>query len=75
MNAFQKQLILTDGKNMAELSMPSRDGIGQPLPPVKVSVEEFEQWRGAPNQHCEDCRRFGICAYHKSEPKKDQLHG
>ena len=66
MNAFQKQLILRDGKNMAELSNPHRDGIGQPLPPVKVSVEEW--FGGAPNQHCDDCRRFGICVYRRDYP-------
>ena len=66
MNPFQKQLILRDGKNTAELSNPARDGIGQPLPPVKVSVEE---WYGsAPNQFCGECRRLGICAYHRDYP-------
>lgn len=42
MNAFQKQLILRDGKNMAELSNPHRNGVGQPLPPQKISIEQFE---------------------------------
>lgn len=59
MNAFQKQLMLKDGKNMAELSIPSRDGIGQPLPPVKASVEDFERERRTEQQRA----------------KKDLLHG
>lgn len=42
MNAFQKQLLLKDNHSMAELDNPERDGIGQPLSPSKVSVEEFE---------------------------------
>lgn len=66
MNPFQKQLLLKDRRSMAELSNSERDGIGQPLPPVKVPVEEF--YRGAPNQHCYDCRRSGICAYHRDWP-------
>jgi hypothetical protein len=66
MNVFQKQLLLRDDKSMAELSNPARVGVGQPLPPVKVSVEEW--YGGAPNQHCGECRRLGICAYHRDYP-------
>jgi hypothetical protein len=56
MNPFQKQLILRGGRSMAELSNPARGGIGQPLPPVKVSVEEW--YGGAPNHHRSECRRL-----------------
>lgn len=42
MNPFQKELLLKDDRSIAELDNPARDGIGQPLPPSKVSVEEFE---------------------------------
>lgn len=42
MNAFQKQLLLKDDKSMAELSNPEREGVGQPLSPRVVSIEEFE---------------------------------
>jgi hypothetical protein len=42
MNMFQKQLLLKDDKSMAELDNPARQGVGQLLPPRKVSVTEFE---------------------------------
>lgn len=40
MNAFQKQLKLGD-KCMAELAGQDRNGVGQAVPPARVSVEEF----------------------------------
>jgi hypothetical protein len=43
MNPFQKQLLLRNDESMAELASPERDGIGQPLPPRQVSVEDFER--------------------------------
>lgn len=36
------------------------------LAPIKVSAEEW--YGGAPNQHCDECRRLGICAYHRDYP-------
>jgi hypothetical protein len=41
MNAFQKQLKFGD-QCMAELAGQNRIGVGQAVPPAKVSVEEFE---------------------------------
>lgn len=32
------------------------------------AAERYELATGAPNQHCADCRRFGICAYHRDWP-------
>ncbi len=71
MNMFQKQLLLKNDKSMAELSSPAREGVGLPLPPQKVSVEEFafegrcEDHKGLTIDVCKRCgaRCFGfLCA-------------
>lgn len=53
MNGFQKQLVL-NSVSMAELSNPARDGVGQPLPPQRVSIVEFESQRAA-KPTCPNC--------------------
>lgn len=68
MNSFQKQLMLGD-KSMAELSGQHRDGVGQVVPPARVSIEEFEatQLRMKPTSRRR--RRNATCPYCKRESK------
>lgn len=43
MNIFQKQLVMNDGRALAEIDgRPKKLNVGPPLPPQRISIEEFE---------------------------------
>jgi hypothetical protein len=66
-NTFQKQTVMGDGETLAEKAGQDRDGVGRNMPPVKVSVEEFERDR-VEREECQaalyDSREFAVAWCH-----------